>query len=210
MNYIYDILINLQVSLYDFFEWDLSDDIMHVRKIPLIKIKTDDLLNIKNNKVILNDDTLKRISNRCEIFTNHNVRIIKYLCLFSDDKDVLAVEFDKNGQKSRISRLLIDEELEVIEVSEHIDATSINYEIKNKETIEFFKTRRELKIYDYILKQLTKDNYNKLKYLYFECFDREEDNYQKIVTDLKEALKNNWKSIYEKVYGFLKLSSQKQ
>lgn len=210
MNYIYDILINLQKNLYDFYEWNLSDEIMHVRKIPLIRISTENLLNIKDNQIILDLENLKNISNRCEVFTNHNVRIIEYLCLFSDNQEVLAIEFDKSGRKNRISKLLIDEELEVIEVSEHINSTNIKYQIKNKEKVETFKTRTELKIYDYILKQFTKDNYEKLKYLYFECFDKEEDNYQKIVNDLKKELKINWKEVYEKVYKFLKLSSQKQ
>lgn len=210
MNYIYDILINLQKNLYDFYEWNISDEIMHVRKIPLIKISTDDLLNIKNNLVQLNEETLKNIFNRTEVFTSHNVRIVKYLCLFSDDKDVLAVEFDKNGVRNRVSKLLIDEEVEVIEVSEHINMKDIKYEIKGKNVVENFKTRKELKIYDYILRQLNKDNYEKLKFLYFDCFDKEESDYQVIIKDLKRELNSNWKSVYEKVYKFLKLSSQKQ
>lgn len=210
MNYIYDILINLQKNLYDFYEWNLNDDIMHVRKIPLIKISTSDLLNIKNNLVQMKEDSLKSINNRTEVFTSHNVRIVKYLCLFSDDKDVLAVEFDKNGLKNRVSKLLIDEELEVLEVCEHINISEIKYEIKDTIFIENFKTRKELKIYDYILRQLNKDNYEKLKYLYFDCFDKEETDYQAIIKGLKRELSNNWKSIYGKVYKFLKLSSQKQ
>lgn len=210
MNYIYDILINLQKNLYDFYEWNLSDEIMHVRKIPLIKVSTSDLSQIKNNLIKLNEETLKSINNRTEVFTSHNVRIMKYLCLFSDDQDVLAVEFDKNGVKNRISKLLIDEELEVIEVSEHVNISNIKYEIKDKCTIENFKTRKELKIYDYIIKQLNRDNYERLKYLYFECFDKEETDYQTIIKDLKNLLNNDWKSIYEKVYKFFKLSSQKQ
>lgn len=210
MNYIYDILINLQKNLYDFYEWNLSDDIMHVRKIPLIKINTNDLLKIKHNLIELKDESLKKISNRTEVFTSHNVRIIKFLCLFSDDKEVLAVEFDNNGLKSRVSKLLIDEELEVIEVCEHIDITNIKYEIKEKRIIENFKTRKELKIYDYIIRQLTEDNYEKLKYLYFDCFDKEETDYEVIISDIKRGLNNNWKSLYEKIYKFLRLSSQKQ
>ena len=74
MNYIYDILINLQRKLYDFYEWNVSDDITHVRKIPIFKIRTAQLLDLKNNKVVLNSSLLKRISNRTEIFTNHNVK----------------------------------------------------------------------------------------------------------------------------------------
>lgn len=210
MNYIYDILINLQKNLYDFFEWNLSDDIMHVRKIPLIKVSTPVLQSIKNNIIQLNEDTLRLIYNRTEVFTSHNVRIIKYLCLFSDDQEVFAVEFDKVGTKTRISKLLIDEELEIIEVSEQIEVSNIEFNIKGKSLITNFKTRKELKIYDYILKQLNKENYERLKYLYFECFDKEEEDLHIIVKDLKRSIVDNWKDIYEKIYSFLRLSSQKQ
>ena len=210
MNYIYDILINLQKKLYDFYEWNLSDDIIHVRKIPLIKVNNVDMLNIRNKQIIMNDDFLKVINNRTEVFSNHNIRIIKYLCLFSNDEDVVAVEFSKNGTKVRVSKLLIDEELEVLEVSEHINVTEVVYQIEDSQSIDNFKTRKELKIYDYILKQLNKSNYERIKYLYFECFDRQEEDLQIIINDIEEELKNNWKLVYEKIYNILKLSSQRQ
>ena len=143
MNYIYDILINLQKKLYDFYEWNLSDDIIHVRKIPLIKVNNVDMLNIRNKQIIMNDDFLKVINNRTEVFSNHNIRIIKYLCLFSNDEDVVAVEFSKNGTKVRVSKLLIDEELEVLEVSEHINVTEVVYQIEDSQSIDNFKTRKE-------------------------------------------------------------------
>ena len=38
----------------------------------------------------------------------------------------------------------------------------------------------------------------------------EETDFQVIIRDLSKELNNNWKSLYEKVYKFLKLSSQKQ
>ena len=210
MNYIYDILINLQKKLYDFYEWNLSDDIIHIRKIPLIKVNSIDMLNIRNKQVIMNDDFLKVINNRTEVFSNHNIRIIKYLCLFSNDEDVVAVEFSKDGTKVRVSKLLIDEELEVLEVSEHINVTEVVYQIKDNQIIDNFKTRKELKIYDYILKQLNKSNYERIKYLYFECFDKQEEDLQVIIKYIKEELKNNWKLVYEKIYNVLKLSSQRQ
>lgn len=210
MNYIYDILINLQKELYDFYEWDFNDNITHIRKIPLLKISSQDLINIRDNKTKLTDDSLKIIFNKTEIFTGHSVRIIKYLCLFSDGKDVFAVEFDKNGLKVKVSRLLIDEEIEILEVCEHLPIKPLDYKIAGERKINVFKTRKELKTYDYIIKQLKCENYDKLKYLYFECFDKQESDFQKIVLDIKKELETNWENIYEKIYNFLKLSSQKQ
>ena len=38
MNYIYDILLNFNDMLYDFYDWNVKDNILHIRKIPLIQI----------------------------------------------------------------------------------------------------------------------------------------------------------------------------
>ena len=39
MIFIYDILVNFNDKLYDFYEWSENDLIEHIRKIPLIKVK---------------------------------------------------------------------------------------------------------------------------------------------------------------------------
>ena len=210
MNYIYDILINLQRKLYDFYEWNVSDDITHIRKTPIFKIKTEQLLDLKDNKMILDSTLLKRINNRTEIFTNHNVKAMRYVSLFSDGNDVVVLEFNENGEKVRSSKLLIDEEIEVLEVVDNIDFSDINYEIIESEINNYSRTRQENKMYDYIIRQLTKDNYIKLKYLYYDCFEKEENDINKIIKDIKYELDNNWKNIYEQVYSFFKLSSQRQ
>lgn len=210
MNYIYDILINLQRKLYDFYEWNISDDITHVRKTPIFKVKTEQLLDLRSNKVVLDSNLLKRINNRTEIFTNHNVKVMRYVALFSDGNDVIVIEFDDKGEKIRSSKLLVDEEIEVLEVVDNIDLSEINYQILESENNNQSRTRKENKIYDYIIRQLTKENYIKLKYLYYDCFEKEEDDINKIISDIKYELDNNWKNIYEQVYSFFKLSSQRQ
>ena len=210
MNYIYDILINLQRKLYDFYEWNTSDDITHVRKTPIFKIRTEQLLDLKNNIVVLDSNLLKRISNRTEIFTNHNVKVMRYVSLFSDGNDVVVLEFDEKGEKLRSSKLLVDEEIEVLEVVDNIDLNDINYEIIEPENNNYSRTRKENKMYDYIIRQLNKDNYVKLKYLYYDCFEKEEENIDKIIADIKYELDNNWEKISEQIYSFFKLSSQRQ
>ena len=48
MNYIYDIILNFQERIYDFYEWNKTDVITHIRKIPVFKISSKDLYNIGN------------------------------------------------------------------------------------------------------------------------------------------------------------------
>ena len=52
MNYIYDIILNFQERIYDFYEWNKTDVITHIRKIPVFKISSKDLYNIENYNVL--------------------------------------------------------------------------------------------------------------------------------------------------------------
>ena len=61
MNYIYDILLNFNNQAYDIFEWNKEDKITHIRKIPLIKIKYEDLYNLLNKKIKFSEDFLTKI-----------------------------------------------------------------------------------------------------------------------------------------------------
>lgn len=210
MSYIYDIFVNFQSRLYDFYEWNNTDQIMHIRKIPIFKISSENLLKLKNNKVRLSFDTLNKLSNRTEFFSERGVKNIKYVSLFGDEHEIIALEFDDDGNKYRSSKLLLDEELEVLEVLDNLDYVNVEYKVLEKEDNISFKTRKENKIYDYILKQLTKDNYSKLKYLYFELFGKEEDNFKKIVADIKAELENNWANANKQAYSFFRLSSQRR
>ena len=63
MNYIYDILINFNENLYDFYDWNLNDQIDHIRKIPVFKTDSEFLYNLKKNDIILNKDFLNKIYN---------------------------------------------------------------------------------------------------------------------------------------------------
>lgn len=210
MNYIYDILLNLQRRPYDFFEWNESDEIIHVRKIPFFRVETNDLYDIKNNQIKFDELFLKKIKNRCEVFTNRNVKVLNYVCLFSDSKEVIGVELNDKGEKVRSSKLLIDEELDVNDVCDNIEVSKISFKVNKIAHQNIFKTRKELKIYDYILKQFITDNYTKLKYLYFECFDKEEEEFSKIIEALITELNNNWNNVSKSMYNFFRLSSQRK
>ena len=94
MNYIYDIYLNFNNSFYDFYEWNKRDKIIHIRKIPTIKVSKKDFYNIKYNKIKISKDFLKTIHNKTEQFNNNK---IKYCTIISDEKDIIAIKFDKNG-----------------------------------------------------------------------------------------------------------------
>jgi len=211
MNYIYDILVNFKDKLYDFYDWNVNDDITHIRKIPLFKINTKNLSDIKKNKVKVEKEWLDKIKEKTEVFANRNVSMLDYACLFSDGMEVLAITFKSNGESLYKSKLLLDEDYEVIEVCERISESNINYEIIKKEEKDEFKTRKEMEIDGYIKEQIRILNYDenidKLKYIYYECFNKKINDKKKILNDINLELNNNWNNIAFKLYNFFKLTS---
>lgn len=193
MNYIYDIILNFNEQIYDFYEWNKNDILTHIRKIPLLRINSKDLYNIENNNVKFTDELFNKINNKTEIFSGRTVKNID-ACLFSDGTSVLALKFKNN--KYYYSKLIIEEEMEIIEVSTRMKEITIDYKIIS-EKIKSFKTRKELEIENYVKKELNileKNNeVEKLEYLFFECFGRKDYDIQKLYSES------------DKIYSILKL-----
>lgn len=210
MNYVYDILLNFQALAYEFYDWNVNDHIMHIRKIPIFRVTSQVLNKMISTNFSVTPEFLKKISNRTEVFTNKNVKIMKFTCLFSDAKDVIAVSFSNNGLKEKSSKLLLDEREDILQICENIELFNIEIKEGKKIIKEKFKTRQEQEIYNYIQKEMKKNNYDRLKYTYLECFNQEEIEYDKIVEKIKKVLNNNWDDYYMQVYNILKLSSIKK
>ena len=211
MNYIYDVLLNYNKNLYEFYEWNLNDNITHIRKIPLIKIKSSSLLDIKNNKVKISDELKEQIKNRTEVFSKTKNNYYIYSCLFCDGIETVSLIFDNNGISTFKSKMLIDEEMEVIEVCDRILEKEISYNIIKEEISVPFKTRFELEKDLYIKKEIRKINdIEKLKYLYYECFNEFEQDKNIILSRINDELNCNWDKISNVLYDFFKLTSIKK
>lgn len=204
MNYLYDILLNFNSKLFDVFEWNKSDDITHVRKIPVFKISSDDMYILLCNKVELSSTFLSKIFKKTEYFMKNRIGYVNYAFLVTDGKEVVALKCN-NKIVTGYSKLLYDEEDDVLEYSNHIKLEKIEYKVIHKLDIDFFKTRNEIYIRKYILRELNKmignNDIDKLTYLYLECFDNNTNN---VKEKIYRELDNNWDETYFKVYNFLK------
>ena len=112
-----------------------------------------------------------------------------------------------------MSKLLIDEEYEVLEYSNNINLTTISYKIIKNKKQNIFKTRKEIKITKYIYSKLDeilqKKEYSKLKYLYYECFGKRNEDVYLIVKNIKKGLENNFDENYLKIYYFFRMTINK-
>lgn len=211
MNYIYDILLNFNKELYDFYDWDRKDDIKHIRRIPIIKVSSDDFITLKENDVVVDKNLLHRIYNKTEIFEQRKILRLEYACLFCDGLETIGISFDDNGESLEKTKLLIDEDNEVLDICVHLNEEKIDYNILKSNKPEYLKTRKEIQRRKFILQELQKlsesQDYEKLRYLYYECFNKKEDSVNKMMSVFTETLDTNFNSLFMKLYDFFKLTS---
>ena len=215
MNYIYDILINLNNKKnYEFYEWKDNDSILHVRKIPIIKINNATFLNIKKYNFIVDNNILNRIKNKTEIYQDLNIYYLKYLCCFVCTQDIIVVEFNKDGYSINKSNLLLEEASDALYESNELEIETINYKLLNKsykENINNTRYEEEIKrkINKEIYYTIKINDYDKLKYLYYEWYNKKDNNINNIISGLKNIIRNEFSNRHEKFYNVIKLCNTK-
>lgn len=207
--YAYDILLNFQKNFYDFFDWNFKDKIYHIKKIPIFKVSNKDFIAFKYDTVQFNSELLNKIYNKTIVFSK-NKSFINYAFLVSNGKEIIALKLNKKGLNLYKSALLLEEEIDIFNLPGVIK-TNLEYKIIHKKRKLIFQTRNEQRMLNFVLKKLNflyfSNEFEKLKYLYLECFNEQENDLKIIV----ESLKNN--SLDSKklltMYDFFKLTEQK-
>lgn len=204
MNYIYDVLLNFNKELIEYFEWEDTDDIKYVKKIMIFKTTTETLNDIINNVVLLDN----KFTNNIPKYEINNLKENCKMCLLTDEKQVIGVLIDKN-KIEYISRMLLDEEYESLLNSDHLTITDINYKIiKKRPKITNTLTRSEYKVKNLLLEKLESlyksQMNNALMYLYYEYTNEECKDINYIYKFLVDSLNDfNNKHIY--LYNILNL-----
>ena len=194
MKNIYDILVNFKKIPYEFYEWNKEDDVKHVKKMPSIKVSDSALYDIFYNAAVVSKNFLDQIKDKTEIFFGRTVKKVKYACVIYNDDVALSILLNDNGEIIGKSKLLFDEEEDVLK--EDVPLKEIDYNVIKKSKKISGLTRREAKIVLLLSKYLDKIHESKkndeIKYMYFECFNKVEEDNEKAYKNLKnEVLKAN-------------------
>ena len=213
MSFIYDILLNFSdnKNIFEFFEWEEKDNLINVKKIPIVRVSTDVLLDAYNYKLKFNEIFLNRIENISSVY-KQNKNVYKYLVILSDCNKAIALNIGNNGIVKHKSNLLFDEEEEVLFVAEKLEINNIEYKRLQKEKRDYFRTRKEQEKREYLLKEIKRLYedclYEKLRYLYFEYFGKLEDDIKKVYNELLDSL-NDITNKHDNMYELLKLVCKK-
>ena len=210
MNFYYEIKLNFNDDkLFNFYEWSVDDKLDHIKKIPLVKVKSNVFRDIYSYNFKVNEDFLELINGRTMSKDGNN---LESACIFCDTKNCIAIEFDNTGKSISRSSLLLEDENNICEIS-----YSIKYHNLNLEKLEKITIPSEFRQETYIKKIITKeilelcknDNINKLKYLYYEWFGKLEENKDTIIKHMLNDIKNELKKTHFNIYKIIKLSYNK-
>lgn len=197
MTYIYDILLNFNNELYEFYDWNKDDRIIHVKKIPIYKVSEKALKEIFSGIVTFDSYFLKFIENKTEVYLKHEVKNVKYSCLLCTEDKVIAVNLNECGKIIEKSDLLIDEHNEVLSVMENREIIDVNYIVEKRNDKLDFSTRLSKEKNDFITKVLNKFNDEELQYIYYEFFLENEESREIILQKINQI--SNQEQLYKLV-----------
>ncbi len=209
MNYYYDIILNWsEARAYEFYEWNDTDYLELFKKIPLFKIKHKCLLELISLEIKMDKEFLEQIKDKSMISGKNIIDKVMYAALFTDGKNVLALEFNSDGLVISRSKLLIDDELNVIESIYNLKDYNLNYTVLKPLSLDL-TLRQEQEAKKLITIEIDnlyqKKDLSKLKYLYYECKHENIDDINVIHSNLLKEL-NNFNQNILKLYYIIKLS----
>lgn len=189
MNYIYNIKVNLKDELINFYEWNNTDKIIKLNKVKIYVISYYDY----NNVLSMNIKVRKEFLN--------NIKTDNYICLFTNTIDVVCVSFNKDGIISKISKLDIYEEREVLDELSYKSKTKLLYSKINKNNNYKLITRKEEQIIEKLLSYLndSKNDTELIDYLYYEWFHNNKSNnkYNDLITEINSEYTEKHNKLYE-------------
>ena len=192
MNFYYNLTLNF--NALKFYEWSFEDNLIEIKKIPIIRVKENVLVNLCKYNGDINIECLKTIKNKTAYKEDGKIKTIMYAALFTDTKFCVAIIFDMNGCIKKRSFLLLEDELNIIEIGYSIKKEKI--EFSKKEMInynQYYKQEEEMKVA--ILKEIenaysNKDN-SRLMYYYLEWFKKNCTNINTIYNKIKERVNSS-------------------
>ncbi len=196
MNYVFDVCLNFNKELYNFYEWNKNDRVVYFLKIPVFKIEEELMNDFIKNDIKVDNHFLKRIYNKSQIYLKKSNKYNDYSCIITTNKKTIGLIFDKNGYIIGRSYLSLEEEDEVTEFSKFIKYTLINYKVisqsKNKENYLTRKEQEDIKTLKNHIKTLFDNKkVEELKYIHYEIFNELEDDYIRIKSKLDNILSMN-------------------
>lgn len=210
MNYYYDIILNWnELEAYEFYEWNDFDCLELIKKIPIFKVRHKVLIDLMSYNIEVQKEFLELIKDKTLTSGKSIVNKIPYAAIFTDNKNLYALEFNDEGLSINRSKLLIDDDLNALEICYSLKEYNLIYELKeplkiNKEIRQITEAKKLISLELNSLYE--KKDIAKLKYLYYEYKKEKIDDLSLLYTNLKLDLESKFNPEILKLYYIIKLS----
>jgi len=213
MNYYYDVLVNFQDNdIYEFYEWEDTDNIEKIRKIPLFRINSEQFNEFMKYHLSLDVSFLDNIKCKTILENGKLTKNLEYAFLITDAKNVLAVELNNKGEVICLSKLQLEDDLNINEMVYNLKQHEIIYtKIKPRKVRTSLRQEEIIKnIISLELKTLfNAESALKIRYLYSEWFEENEDDYESAYKKMKDELLKPVDSNQYRIYELIKMSYKK-
>lgn len=202
----YDLNVSFEDTMCYFYEWE-EDNIEVIRTIPFIRVSKKVFKNILTNKIVLDKVELDIFKDNTILINGEKTTAI----LLTDTTNAFVLEFNSKGQEISISTLLVEDELEINEISYSMKNYDIKYNVLEPRVFNSV-SKKDIKVKNYLLKELEElknsKNESKLFYLYYELFHKKCNNFLVAYNAIKESIKEIRKEHYN-LYELLTLKYKK-
>lgn len=209
MTYLYDILLNFNQELVEFFEWESKDKIYYIKQIPIFKVESIFLDTLLHYDVKIDKSFYNKVLNETEFYDDEES--LYAMSVFYDNDRVIGVLFD-DKKVLGVSRLVIDEESEALKIGSRLPLTLIDYEAIDihHRFRSFYLTRSEMSKRKVLLEEFQNlydtNRIEKLNYYYYEYFNEICCDKDYVLNRLKNSL-NEFNQKHEDLYKIICLSS---
>lgn len=187
----YTFKLNFQDKYYAFYDWFNTDHIQEYNHIKYYKVDTKTLNDLINYVVKMETGS-------------------SFVYIFSDTFTYIALIFN-NNIAYQISSVMLNDEYKLKKIYRDLKYTKLNYEkLKVREKCEDLRYMEVIKkaLLDEV-SLLSDNDEDKIKYLYYEWFDKKESNIalikKKMLNKLQKPITSKEKYIYDLI-----LASKKQ
>ncbi len=184
-----DIYLNFLDIFYPFYEWLKNDKIKLIKNSYVYKVNSKVLGDLKNNKVSIDKTLLK-----------------KEPIIFSDGIELVAVLFDVNGISKLKSSISLNDEEKIFNLTKYLTKIDLKYQIISKDEVN-----KKLRCEEHIKKVINEEldnlyksnNVEKLRYIYYEWFNKEDESIDNIINAMKSMLNKDITNNEIKIYNLI-------
>lgn len=202
----YDLSVSFEDTMCYFYEWE-DDNIEVIRNIPFIRVNKKVFKNILINKIELDKEEVTLFKDNTILLNDEKTTAI----LLTDTTNAFVLEFDNKGKEISISTLLVEDELEINELSYNMKNYDLKYNVLEPRVFNSI-SKKDIKVKNYLLKELEElkksKNESKLFYLYYELFHKKCNDFCVAYNTIKESIKEIRKEHYN-IYELLTLKYKK-